>query len=66
MSVDEIPAGLEKFVFDVPEDSTIDGMDMTDPEHPIPKLVKTEKPVNYEDEIANLQSAITELYEMLG
>lgn len=65
MSVDEAPAGLEKFVFDIPEGSTIDGMDMSDPDHPVPKLSKPEPVVDYNEEIANLQAAVAELYETL-
>lgn len=63
MSVDEAPAGLERFTFDVPVDSIITGMDLSDPSNPKPITEVSKPAVNYEEEIENLQAAIADLYE---
>lgn len=68
MSVDEAPQGLEKFVFDLPENAQLEKMDMTDPSNPVP--IYTEYKEGYTIDKANadieaLQEAVASIYEVL-
>ena len=68
MSVDSAPAGLEKYVFSIPEGAMLDHMDMTDPAHPVP--VYSETSPSYDiaqmsSDITDMQIALAELYETI-
>ena len=65
MSVAETPSGLERFVFDIPEDCYVKEMDMTDPSNPEPILEKKDIPMDYKSEITAIEEAVAELYEMI-
>ncbi len=64
MSVDEVPSGLERFAFNIPEGKQVEGMDMTDPSNPVPIYV--DQPIDKtSQDITDLQEAVAELYEMI-
>jgi hypothetical protein len=65
-SVDETPSGLEKFTFDVPENSQITGVDLTDPNNPQIIYEEAPTPVDVNKELEDLQEAVVELYEMIA
>ena len=67
MTIDGVVAGLEKFCFDVPNNSYPDYVDLSDPENPTPHYIETE---TYDvgqmnDDITDLQVALAEVYEMI-
>lgn len=69
-TVEEVPEGLEKFAYDLPEGASMpDYMDMTDPEHPVPAYTEASASVDVEkiaDDVTNLQLALAEVYEMIA
>lgn len=68
MTVEDAPAGLEKYVFEVPEGAMIEGVDVTNPQNPVP-VYTSPKSYNVDQmssDITDLQIALAEVYEMLA
>lgn len=68
MAVDEIPSGLEKYIFQIPEGASVSKVDVTDPEHPVPIYTEVE---SYDmdqmsSDITDLQIALAEVYELVA
>lgn len=67
MTVDEIPTGLERFVFNIPENKQVERMDMTDPKNPVPVYAEIPESdmTKAQKDIENLEIALAEIYEMI-
>lgn len=68
-TVEEVPEGLEKFAYDLPEGASMpDYMDMTDPENPVPAYnepAQTYDIAQMSSDITDMQIALAELYETI-